>query len=178
MAENHNNVALREAEQADTEVICRLWLALMQEHELLDQRFVLSEDAGIRWKNDLPMWLEDGTRKIVLAENAGNVVGFIQAHRRVEPPIFKEIPEVYIDEVYVVPSQRGHGVGRLLLDEIKDWAERGGAEIIRLRVLAENEAGKLFWERSGAQQMDVTYTLTLENKTENAKKKSFRKLGF
>ena len=173
-----SDIVLREASTHDASAVCALWLDLMHEHEALDARFVLSEDAPLRWKNDFPLWVEDQTRMLLLAELSGELVGFIQAHRRLDPPIFKEKPEVFIDELYVVPSARKRGVGRLLLDAIRTWAREVGAAQLRLRVLSANSDGLAFWERHGARSMDIALTIELEVQAEKEKEHRSRKLGF
>ena len=60
-------VTYRPAVAADADILCGFWLALMREHEAMDPRLVLAEDAGIRWKNDYYHWLEDTTCKIMVA---------------------------------------------------------------------------------------------------------------
>ncbi len=178
MSIKEQDIVLRQAESGDVEVVSQLWMDLMQEHEALDLRFVLSDDAMLRWKNDYPLWVDDRTRKIILAEKGGQVIGFVQAHRRLEPPVFQEKPEVFIDELYVLPSSRSQGVGALLLGEVKKWAAQVGGERIRLRVLAANKPGISFWEREGAKSIDVTYTIELESARPDKKKTDSRKLGF
>ncbi|MFK7845270.1 MAG: GNAT family N-acetyltransferase [Rhodothermales bacterium] len=150
----------------------------MKEHEAMDTRFVLSDDADLRWKNDFPLWIDDLTRRIVVAELGGRIIGFIQAHRRLEPPVFRVSPEVYIDEIYVLPSIRDQGVGKQLLDYIKEWAEALGSDRIRLKVLAANQKGIAFWEREGAAPIDLAYTIELEPTHQEEKKVRTGKLGF
>lgn len=175
-------IHLRKAEAQDVDAVCNLWMSLMREHEALDARFVLSDDAMQRWKNDYPLWIEDRTRKVLIAELAGDVVGYIQAHRRLEPPIFQEKPEVFIDEIYVMPDARKKRVGVQLLEVVRQWSSQVGASHIRFRVLAANQEGIAFWEQQGAQSMYVNYTIELATDAEpveNLQKETrSRKLGF
>ena len=41
------NITYRAADSADADVLCNFWLALMREHEQMDPRLVLSEDAAV-----------------------------------------------------------------------------------------------------------------------------------
>ena len=169
---------LRPATLQDLDAVCALWVNLMQEHEDLDPRFVMAQDAPKRWRNDYPAWIDDGTRRILLAEQQGLIVGFIQAHRHAEPPIFEEVPEVYIDEIYTIPGVRGQGVGRKLLDAILQWAGRLGARQLRLGVLTANKKGIKFWEAAGAHPFIGTYILPVESAGPGEAKKHTRRLGF
>ena len=171
-------IILRPASGRDVEVVCVLWLKLMREHEAMDTRFVLSHDADLRWKNDFPLWVDDQTRQIIVAEQEGRIIGFIQAHRRLEPPVFRAAPEIYIDEIYVLPDARGLGIGKQLLEHVRQWAAALGAERLRLRVLAANKNGMTFWEAEGASAIDLSYTIELESELQEEIKVRSGKLGF
>ena len=152
---------IRSARRLDARFVTALWLALHREHEALDGRYVLSDDADQRWHNDFKVWVEDDTHTILLGCFQDEVVGFIHAYRRLEPPIYKDAPEVYIDEVYVTPAHRARGLGTALLNAVRAWGAEGGAEWIRLRTLARNTEGIKFWEKHGGEALAVTYTLPL-----------------
>ncbi len=173
-----DNITFRAATAADADILCDFWLALMREHEELDPRLVLSEDAGVRWKNDYLHWIEDKTCNMVVAAGPAGPVGYIRAHRMVELPVFAPVPEVYIDKVYVIPDARGQGIGKKLVDKISNWAEACGAERVRLRVLKSNTKGIAFWEREGASAFYATYTMDLDPKPELRKKQETRRIGF
>lgn len=51
--------------------------------------------------------------------------------------------------MWTAPTHRMLGVGRLLVDEIVEWARLRGAEVLRLMVTSNNEAAMLFYERLG-----------------------------
>ncbi len=174
----HTHVTLRPATLQDRDTVGALWLDLMQEHEAMEPLFVLADDAALRWRNDYPAWIEDGTRKFLLAEQNGEIIGFIQAHRHVEPPVYAATAEVYIDEIYLRTDSRGLGAGRLLLDAIRQWASEVGAERLRFRVLAKNDDGIKFWEREGARHLVSTYTIPVQPGAQKEIKKHVRKIGF
>jgi len=178
MKRDESEINVRPAALNDREEAGALWMNLMREHEAMEPRFKLAADAALRWKNDFPLWIEDQTRRIMLAEEAGRIVGFIQAHRHVEPPVFEEVAEVYIDEIYTLPEVRGRGIGRLLLDNIKDWAGSVGARRLRFGVLTANSAGIRFWESEGAVQMGRIYTVSIQSESQIETGKPTRKLGF
>lgn len=175
---NMTDIILRPASLQDRDAVCALWMDLMKEHEAMEPLFVLAEDASLRWKNDYPAWIEDRTRKFLLAVYQQEIVGFIQAHRHVEPPIYAAAPEVYVDEIYLRPGLRGKGGGRLLLDAVKHWATEIGAVRLRFRVLAVNEDGIRFWEQAGATHLISTYTIPVESGEQQEIKKHIRRIGF
>ncbi|EUJ33822.1 GNAT family acetyltransferase [Listeria floridensis FSL S10-1187] len=51
----------------------------------------------------------------------------------------------------LVPEVRQTGMGRVLHQVIKEWAEDGGADSLRIGVLKENSNAREFWEHLGYQ---------------------------
>lgn len=172
------NITYRAADSADADVLCNFWLALMREHEQMDPRLVLSDDAAVRWKNDYMHWLEDKTCKLVVAVGPEGPVGYIRAHRMIELPIFAPIPEVYVDKAYVIPAARGQGIGKNLVAIISSWAESCGAQRVRLRVLNANTSGIAFWEREGASAFYTTYIMDLNPAPDLQEENVSRRIGF
>ncbi len=173
-----NVVTLRPAILKDRDAVGALWLNLMREHEAMEPLFVLAQDASLRWRNDFSTWIEDGTRKFMLAEQDGEIIGFIHAHRHLEPPVYVASPEVFVDEIYLRPESRGLGAGRLLLNAVRQWAEDLGAERLRFRVLAVNTNGIEFWERAGAKHLISTYVIPVQPGGQEEIKKHTRRIGF
>lgn len=56
---------------------------------------------------------------------------------------------VELISLWVSPSERGHGVGDRLVEEIVRWARESGAAAVGTRVIAENRAALALYERHG-----------------------------
>ena len=149
---------------------------LLASQSELDSRFSPSEDALQRWMNDFPVWVARDSRRIYVADEDGAVRGFISAERWSPPPIYREVSEVYIDELYVHPDHRRRGLGRALVSEVTSWAREVGAHRVRAGTLAANSEGRAFWERVGASAFTVTYTMDVQAPAEPDVRRS--KLGF
>ncbi len=172
------SAAIRRAREADRQRLGALWLGLLAEQAALDPRFGAADDALERWQNDFPYWLHDDGRRLFVAELAGDLAGFVSAHRWAPPPVYAEADEVYIDELYVTPSARGQGLGGRLVEAVRAWAETLGAERLRVGVLAANAAGRAFWERQQARPFAVTFTIELQDRAAPAQEKKRGRLGF
>jgi GNAT superfamily N-acetyltransferase len=170
------NITVRRARKEDQEALAFLWIQFLQEQTALDPRFAVAEDALERWRNDFPLWLNEESRRIFVAEGEG-MIGFSTAHRWWPPPIYEEAVEVYVDELYVAPAARRSGVGRRLVGAVREWAEALGADRLRLGMLAANTPAAHFWEHLGARAYSLTMTIELETggRPQEASK---RKLGF
>lgn len=72
----------------------------------------------------------------------GNDAGLVQARRR--PPA-----DCLVFSMWVAPSARRSGVGRLLIDGVASWASAWGARRLVLWVFGANEGAHRFYERIG-----------------------------
>ena len=167
---------VRRARKGDSDAVGRLWIDLLQSQSKLDSRFQPSDDALQRWRNDFPEWVRRDSRRIYVAEGDGAIRGFVSAERWSTPPIYRDVREIYIDELYVEPAYRRRGLGRALVEEVALWAKSEGAHRLRAGALGANGEGRTFWERVGAEAFTVTYTLEVQEPEEPPIRRG--KLGF
>jgi len=172
------DVTVRHAEKRDAGQLGALWLEFLREQSSFDERVAIAEDALPRWRNDFPLWLDRGSRYILVAEREGSLLGFITAVKSAPPPVFKYAPEAYVEELYVHPRARQNGVGRRLFKEMVAWADRWGARRVRLSVLSMNEAGLVFWRKIGFTDLSVTLTTGLSSTSVRELSRKKAKLGF
>jgi GNAT superfamily N-acetyltransferase len=169
---------IREADLEDAATVHALWAHLVREHEALDERFVMADDAPERWLNDFPHWIEDLLHCFLVAEVEGRSVGFIHAQCWEEPPIYATVAEVFVIEIYVHPDYRGQEIGAAMVDELKTWSRSQASERLRFGVLAANTEGHAFWEAQGARPISIAYTIDLEIEKNKADSKPRRRIGF
>lgn len=153
---------IRRAKITDQVQIGDLWRAFLVEQGHMDSRVMPSNDALLRWKNDFPTWIRDESRRIFIAEEDGILQGFITALQWAPPPIYMDCSEVYINELYVVPHNRGCGIGTRLFYAVKGWTLSTAAVRIRLRMLASNKRGEHFWKKLSALPFSITMTIEME----------------
>jgi len=173
---------VRRAVADDRGRLGKLWLDLLNEQAEHDERLVIADDARERWNNDFPVWLEDETCRIYVAETDAAVVGFASVHRWGPPPIYEASSELYLDELYVEPSARRNGYGSQLVRAIVDWADRLQARRIRLSTLSANSDAHDFWKAQDAVPMTTTFTLERDSETEtpdaSSENEGSKKIGF
>ena len=51
---------------------------------------------------------------------------------RIKPSLWSQAADAYLEELYVVPEQRGHGIGKALLTAAIDTARKAGADHFEL----------------------------------------------
>ena len=158
---------IREARPSDLAAALPLWLALHHEHESLDPRYRLADDAGARWSADFREWTRSRTSRVWLAVGVSashpggrsEPAGLVTAHLYVPTPTFEPESLVHVDDLFVAPGARGTGLGARLLDHARQWGAAQGATQLRAGVLAANAAGRAFWTRQGTQDFSVTVTM-------------------
>lgn len=87
------------------------------------------------------------TRYYVVAEDDGALVGYAG--------LAAVGHQADVQTVAVAPTAQGHGVGRLLLDDLLAEAGRRQATEVLLEVRAENEAALALYRRSGFERIGV-----------------------
>jgi len=92
--------------------------------------------------------LTRGESVVLIAHDGGEAVGFVQLY-----PLFSSVslgPIYVLNDLYVVPSARRRGVGRLLLDAARSFGEGVGAHYLELSTAVDNPAQRLYeacgWE--------------------------------
>jgi GNAT superfamily N-acetyltransferase len=135
-------LAIRPAERADVPVIAELIRGLARfeklEHEVSMTEERLAENLFGRHRY----------AETLLAEGEGVPVGFALFFHNFST--FLAQPGIYLEDLFVVPEQRGHGVGRALLKELARLAVERGCGRLEWSVLDWNREAIGFYERLGA----------------------------
>jgi ribosomal protein S18 acetylase RimI-like enzyme len=101
------------------------------------------DHAREEWIEWISGWSDTTTNRAFVAVEddtwLGIAVGSRTAHERI----------VHVYSMWVDPSARRKGIGRLLLDELVDWARSIGASGLELGVTAANLGAVAFYERTG-----------------------------
>ena len=86
----------------------------------------------------------EGSRRVwfFARTDDGTAIGVVQARRR--QPF-----DCLLFSMWVTPEARRLGVGRLLIDGVRDWGASWGARRVVLWVLAANEPAMRFYDRIG-----------------------------
>ncbi len=151
---------VRRARAADLPAAQQLQEALRREHEPLDDRYRIADDAPARWASDLRAWVRSDADRILVADAGDDgIVGLAVAHLAWPAPIYMQRLMVWVDDLYVRPAWRGGGVAGDLLVALQAWGTAVGAHDLRAGVLAANSQGREFWRRAGATDYSVTVVM-------------------
>jgi GNAT superfamily N-acetyltransferase len=135
-------ITLRSATRDDVPVIAELIRGLAR-FEKLEQEVVMTDKllaAGLF--GDRPY------AEVVLAEDDGRPVGFALFFHNFST--FLGRPGIYLEDLFVLPEQRGQGIGRMLLAHLARLAVERGCGRLEWAVLDWNRDAIKFYERLGA----------------------------
>ena len=148
------NLVTRSATVQDTPVIFAL-LRGLAEYEQLVSDFVVTE-------SDLTQSLfgPDPIANVILAYDGDKAVGLAVFCQRYSTFLGRQY--LYLEDIFVVLSHRGSGIGRKLMEQAALLAQTLGSTMIEWSVLDWNEPAIKFYEHLGAKPVDgwKTYRLS------------------
>jgi len=133
---------IRPGELQDVPLIAELIRGLAR-YEKLEQEVVMTEE-----KLTATLFGERRYAETLIAEEGGEPVGFALFFHNFST--FLAQPGIYLEDLYVVPEQRGRGVGRALLERLAQLAVDRGCGRLEWAVLDWNVDAIKFYERLGA----------------------------
>lgn len=147
-ATEKSTLILREATAEDMPRIEPLWRDLYQhqfEHGMLLR---LPEGAYDAWLKSITPFLGRFAH-VVVAEQRGEIIGFVAGRVRTLPPYFGSTTIGAISEVFISESHRSSGIGRRLLSFALEWFEAQGITRVELQVVAGNPDAIRFYRQLG-----------------------------
>ncbi len=135
-------LTIRPGELPDVPLIAELIRGLAR-YEKLEHEVVLTEE-----KLTDSLFGERRYAETLIAEDGGTPVGFALFFHNYST--FLAQPGIYLEDLFVVPEQRGGGVGRALLERLAQIAVDRGCGRLEWAVLDWNTDAIRFYERLGA----------------------------
>ena len=153
---------LRSAVRADVPEILRLIKALA-EYEKLAGDVVATEAALAQ-----TLFGPKPAAEVLIAEEGGRAIGFALFFQNYST--FLARPGIYLEDLFVEPASRGHGVGKALLKAVAKLAIERNCGRFEWAVLDWNAPAIGFYERLGARPMSDWTVMRLTGE-------ALRKLG-
>jgi ribosomal protein S18 acetylase RimI-like enzyme len=148
------NVIIRQATEADFDPVGRIFADENKFHaDLLPDRFQIADPIMTReWFHEI---IGNENKALLVADLNNELVGLILIELRTNPddPIFVPRRYAYVDEVAVTTSQRGQGIGRLLMAQAHEWIVAQGVKEVELNVWESNTGAIAFYEELGYQPL-------------------------
>ena len=142
---------VRPATLGDYQALCALFEELDEFHRQVRPEFFRPFDGPARSWEQVGRWLAGPDSTVIVAEDAGEVVGLCLLLPRPQPPFAGAVPRkvVVIDNLVVRADRRGRRIGEDLVAASMDWARGQGATHVELGVHAVNRHALRFYERVG-----------------------------
>ncbi|HET7810369.1 MAG TPA: GNAT family N-acetyltransferase [Steroidobacteraceae bacterium] len=137
---------IRPAARADAPVIADLVRELADYEKLLPEAKATAEDFRRELEAPNPVI------HVLIAEWNGEPAGFALYFFNFST--FVGRPGLYLEDLFVRPAQRSHGIGRALLSALARVAQQRGCGRMEWAVLDWNEPALRFYKSLGARQMN------------------------
>jgi len=136
---------VRPATRADIPRVWELVVELADYERLLD---AVTGDAALLERHAI----DEERIEVFVAENPeGLVVGYTISFPSYST--FRTQPGLWLEDLYVTPSYRGHGYGKALLTNLIEFCREQGFGRLEWSVLDWNEPSILFYQAMGATVM-------------------------
>jgi GNAT superfamily N-acetyltransferase len=136
-------VVVRDARRVDMLHVHSLLAAQLAEHDIdIDAPRLAAAIAGVFERTD--------RGALLIAESRGAPVGV--AYLSYIWSIELGGLSVWLDELYVVPAERGRGIGKKMLDRVCEKARAEGCAGVDLEVESTHERAARLYERAGFQR--------------------------
>jgi len=120
-------------------------MASVSEHTLVDD---IRRDGLVHRRSRL----SDDESITYLAHRENGLVGYVSAEVRTPPPIFQQVRECHINELFVRKDARRHGIAAELLSTIEEWGRANDCQRLDLNIDAKNRPAIALYE---AEDYDV-----------------------
>jgi ribosomal protein S18 acetylase RimI-like enzyme len=140
---------IRLAETQDIPALQELWKEFMDFHAAREPFLTRAQDGHETWAGFVREHIDDDDRLAIVAEDAGQLVGYGLAALQEYPPVLVMSRYGMIRDVAVTAGHRRRGVGRALFAEMERWFLVRGVKRVELHVSVANEGARRFWRAMG-----------------------------
>jgi GNAT superfamily N-acetyltransferase len=156
------DILIRAAREEDAYAVGTLWAGLVAHHHALDPALpATTPDGPRRYAAALRDHLCGDTTCVFVADHNGVVVGYVLgAMTDMISAWFVHAPTGFIADLYVCPEFQRRGVGRRLVNAMRDWFAACGVYQAEWAVAVENEAALAFWRAMGGAPLQLRMRAT------------------
>jgi len=144
-------ISVRKATAEDYNSLCELFNEIDALHRDNLPHIFQKPNGAAREKDYYLGLIADENLALLVAEAGEKLVGFVHVIVRDTPAMPVFVPRHYaiVDGIVVKSEFQNHGIGRILMDKVQEWAIARGATSIELNVYEFNETAISFYERLG-----------------------------
>ena len=169
-------ISIREATEDDLPEVVELWGMLARHHETISDDFKLAWDSKRKWADYLERKFSEISTKLVVADEDGDLVGFMLCLLSPNTPIFKERKIGVITDVYVQEAFRRKGVTNKMLDVAVKWFKKNKVRSVQLAVAHDNLEARAVWRSLGFEPYMIYKRLDVEKLESQPKAKRAKRM--
>jgi GNAT superfamily N-acetyltransferase len=144
-----NDPCIHEANRRDLPALVSLWQEMMDYHRSYDARFRFSPNAPREVERHLLETLRSRAARILVAEAAGRLIGYIVGEAHARRPIYPDGTYGFISDICVTAEWRRRGVGGALVRGLDAWFTAQKVTSVELFAAALNPGSIAFWRAMG-----------------------------
>ena len=156
---------IRDYEPARDADAVRACIVELQEYERnLEPSLPPGEEMAEAYRRVILQRCAKHAGRIFVVEVDRVVVGFVAVLGRVEPeaPDEEQVPYAYVSDLVVLPTCRGKGLGRKLLERAEAFACSSGVRVFQIGVLSRNESAARLYRDFGFGDFRIQMVKRLE----------------
>jgi GNAT superfamily N-acetyltransferase len=143
-------LTIRAAILTDLPELTRLWHEKMVLQHQFDRRFTLMSNAKTVWTQTVSEWLSDSNCRIIIADHNDIFIGYAIGWIRPATPGVLPMYIGCVEEIVVDPHSHHGGVGRQLLEGLKEWFVERDIQNVVAYVPRLGAVEQAFWRAQGA----------------------------
>jgi len=147
---------------ADLDAVVDLWDELVDHHGRLSPLFTPASDSREKWSRYLVKKFSEKSTRLIVAQEDGEVVGFMLCMLSPNAPIFKERTLGIITDVYVRQERRRKGIAKEMLKVALRWFKKNKVKSVQLSVAAANFEARAVWGQLGFKPLLIQKRLDLD----------------
>jgi ribosomal protein S18 acetylase RimI-like enzyme len=155
-----STISVRRARPGDAPSLGKLGALLVRTHFEFDpKRFLpVTSQTEERYGAFLASQLDDSDTVVLVAEKEGQVLGYTYATVEGYDYMSLRGPAGVLNDIVVEPSQRGRGIGRMLLEATMDELKGRAVPRVVLSTAEQNLAAQRLFEGSGFRRTMIEMT--------------------
>ncbi len=155
---------IRRAGEKDLDMVLKLLSEVLEIHAKIRPDIFISGTTKYNREELKAIFRDETTPVYVAVDEKDQVMGYAFCMIKNQPKSDNLVPyrSIYIDDLCVDESWRGHHVGEALFDFVREEARRLGCYEITLNVWEGNDSARKFYDRMGLKPQKTQMELILK----------------
>jgi len=154
-------VEIRPMRPGDLRDLVRFWADMSSNPSASGLFYPPTEENKAKWARWVLKVHDEDEEQVLVAEEDGQVVGFILFRIRTDLPLWTPHKVAIIYDLYVKPGWRRKGIATELISRALEVMRSRGVDHVRVTALATNEPAMRLYRRLGFREYAITFSKEL-----------------